>query len=103
MSFLDKIKLTVTDFVKGAVMIITVTTAYFTDKMNDEKRYDELASLIKENAIYKTSDDKIVNSRIERLEASTENNNNKTNEIEKNIIRLMAIIPDYKLEIKRRN
>lgn len=99
MSILDKPKFSANDFVKGAILLCSIGSMWYNLKLDNA----ELKSEISELKTYKNADDKVVNSRIDRLEIITEHNGNKTNKIERNVIRLMAIVPSFKLKIEDEN
>lgn len=99
-SFFDKIKLSGADVIKIFIPVIAVISGYYTHEIRDERRYVELMSEIKEIKTYKNADEKVIESRFISLETNVEKNNNRTNEIEKNVIRLMAILPNNKIKIE---
>lgn len=99
MSILDKPKFSANDFVKGAILLCSIGSMWYNLKLDNA----DLKSQISELKTFKDADDKVVNSRIDRLEIITDHNGNKTNEIERNVIRLMAIVPSFKLKIEDEN
>lgn len=96
MSILDKAKFSANDFIKGAILLCSIGSMWYNLKLDNA----DLKNQISELKTYKNADDKVINSRVDRLEILTENQTNKTNEVERNVIRLMAIIPNYKLKIE---
>lgn len=56
-------------------------------------QYYSLKGDIKELAVYKTADDKIVNSRLDKLEIDMSKLTNRMNETDRNIYKLSAILP----------
>lgn len=47
-------------------------------------------------------DKEVIDSKLEDVNLLTQTNSNRTTELEKDMIKVFAILPDYKLEIKRR-
>ena len=99
MSILDKPKFSANDFVKGAVLLCSIGSMWYNLKLDIK----DVKQDISEVKTYKNADDKVINARVDRLEILTENTSNKTNEIERNVIRLMAIVPSFKLKIEDEN
>jgi len=56
-------------------------------------QYFNLKTDIEKLALYKTTDDKIVNSRLTILEAATSQNSRDINKIDKTIYRINAVLP----------
>lgn len=96
MSVLDKAKFSFNDFVKGAVLLCSIGSMWYNLKLDNA----ELKAEVRELKAYKDADDKAVNMRIEKLELLTNNYDNRANENEKNIVRILAVLNNYKLEIK---
>ena len=90
MSILDKPKFSANDLLKGAVLLCSIGSMWYNQKLDN----NDLKSQIGELKTYKNADDEVINSRVENLELLSTNMNNRTTEIEKDIIRLLAIMPN---------
>ena len=90
MSVLDKPKFSANDVIKLAITIGSIGSMWYNLKLDN----NDLKGQISELKTYKNADDKVINSRVENLELLSTNMNNRTTEIEKDIIRLLAILPN---------
>lgn len=96
MSVLEKKAFSFSDISRLAVTLGAIFSMWYNLKLDIGEVKMEVAEL----KTYKTADDLVINSRVTKLEQLTENNSNRTNEIERDFIRLQAIIPDSKIEIE---
>ena len=99
MTQVDKIKFSINDVIKLISYTVVICVAWF----NMNSKLDGIDVKINELKIYKTTEHDLFNKRLDKLEITADHNRNKTNEIERNVIRLMAVIPNYKLKIENEN
>jgi hypothetical protein len=96
MGILDKASFSANDFIKGIILLTSIGSMWYNLKLDNKDLKNEIAAL----KTYETTDHILINSKIDRLESAAEASDNRTNELEKNVIKLMAIVPSFKLQIE---
>ena len=96
MSILEKKAFSFNDFAKLALTLGTIFSMWYNLKLDIKDVKTEVSDL----KTYKTADDLVINSKVTRLEQLAENTSNKANELERDFIRIQAILPNGIPEIK---
>jgi len=77
---------------KDLIMIGTVVSVVVGFEWNSLKKMEHIETMIAEVKVYKSADDRVVNSRLDNLEISQANNTKRQNDFEKFQFRIEAIV-----------